>query len=70
VAEGAAAGSAPELFVDVVQPMPWATFTEGAAGSGNANVRIRIEANPGAARRAILIIAGERFTLTQEASKK
>jgi Viral BACON domain/Putative binding domain, N-terminal len=51
-------------------PVPWATITEGAAGSGNANVRIRIDANPGAGRSAILIIAGERFTLTQEASRK
>ena len=51
-------------------PVQWATITEGAAGSGNANVRIRIDANPGAGRSAILIIAGERFTLTQQASKK
>ena len=50
-------------------PVPWATITEGAAGSGNANVRIRIDANPGAGRSAILIIAGERFSLTQEAKK-
>ncbi len=51
-------------------PVQWATITEGTAGSGNANVRIRMEANPGAARSAILIIAGERFTLTQQAPKK
>jgi hypothetical protein len=51
-------------------PVTWATITEGAAQSGNANVRIRVDANPGAARRATLIIAGEQFTLTQEASKK
>jgi all-beta uncharacterized protein/BACON domain-containing protein len=51
-------------------PVPWAPITEGAAQSGNGNVRIRIEANPGAERTATLIIAGERFTLTQEASKK
>jgi hypothetical protein len=51
-------------------PVPWATITEGAAQSGNATVRIRIDANPGAGRSATLIIAGERFTLTQEASKK
>jgi hypothetical protein len=51
-------------------PVPWATITEGAAQSGNANVRIRVDANPGAGRSATLIIAGERFTLTQEASKK
>ena len=50
-------------------PVSWATITEGAA-SGNANVRIRVDANPGAARSATLIIAGERFTLTQEAPKK
>ena len=51
-------------------PVTWATITEEAAQSGNANVRIRVDANPGAARSATLIIAGERFTLTQEASKK
>jgi len=51
-------------------PVPWATITEGAAQSGDANVRIRIDPNAGAARSAILIIAGERFTLTQEASRK
>jgi hypothetical protein len=51
-------------------PVPWATITEGAAQSGDANVRIRIDANAGAARSAILIIAGERFTLTQEASRR
>ncbi len=51
-------------------PVPWASITEGAAEAGNANVRIAIAANPGAGRSAILIIAGERFTLTQEASKK
>ena len=51
-------------------PVPWATITEGVTGSGNANVRIRIEANPGARRSATLIIASERFTLTQEAPKK
>jgi hypothetical protein len=51
-------------------PVPWARITEGAAQSGNANVRIRVDPNPGAARNAILIIAGEQFTLTQEASKK
>ena len=51
-------------------PVPWATITEGAARSGDANVRIRLDANAGAARSAILIIAGERFTLTPEASRK
>jgi hypothetical protein len=50
-------------------PVTWATITEGGAQSGDANVRIRIDANNGAARSATLIIAGERFTLTQEASK-
>ena len=50
-------------------PVPWATITDGAAESGDATVRIRIDANPGAGRSATLIIAGERFTLTQEASK-
>ena len=45
-------------------PVQWATITDGAARAGNSNVRIRIDANPGAGRSAILIIAGERFTLT------
>jgi hypothetical protein len=47
-----------------------ATITEGAAQSGDAHVRIRIDANAGAARSAILIIAGGRFTLTQEACRR
>ena len=51
-------------------PVPWASITEGAVQSGDANVRIRVDPNPAAARSAILIIAGEQFTLTQEASKK
>lgn len=51
-------------------PVSWATITEGAAQSGDGHLRIRIDANSGAARTATLTIAGERFTLSQEAPKK
>jgi hypothetical protein len=50
-------------------PVAWATITDGAAESGNGQVRIRIDANPGPPRNAILSIAGEQFTLTQEARR-
>jgi hypothetical protein len=51
-------------------PVSWATIREGAAQSGNGHLRIRIDANSGAARTATLTIAGEGFTLSQEAPRK
>ena len=50
-------------------PVPWVTFVEGA-GSGNGVVRFRVDPNSGPARNAILVIAGQRFTLTQEAPRR
>jgi hypothetical protein len=38
--------------------------------SGNANVRITVEPNAGAARSATLTIAGSPFSLTQEAARR
>ena len=54
-------------FLDCLEQLP---TDKDRRASGNANVRIRIDANPGARRSATLIIAGEPFALTQEASKK
>jgi hypothetical protein len=50
-------------------PVAWATVVEGASGTGNDDVRIRVEPNPGPARSAKLSIAGVEFTLTQEARR-
>ncbi len=50
-------------------PVPWATIIEGAAGSGSADVRIKVEPNAGPARSATLMIAGVPFALAQEARK-
>jgi len=51
-------------------PVSWATITHGASGSGGGEVRIRVDANSGPARSATLMIAGEGFTLTQEAPRR
>jgi len=51
-------------------PAPWARIVQGAAQSGNGDVRIQVDPNSGAMRSATLVIAGEPFTLTQEARKK
>ena len=51
-------------------PVSWATIVEGASESGNKNVRIRVEANAGAARSTTLTIAGLPFTLTQDAARR
>jgi len=51
-------------------PVSWATITQGASGSGGGEVRIRVDANSGPARSATLMIAGEGFTLTQEAPRR
>jgi hypothetical protein len=46
---------------------PWVTVAAGASGSGDGTVRLLVEANAGAARSTTLEIAGEPFTLRQEA---
>jgi Putative binding domain, N-terminal len=51
-------------------PVPWARITEGTAETGNGQVRVQVDRNAGAARSATLLIAGERFMLTQEAHKQ
>jgi hypothetical protein len=50
-------------------PVAWARITEGASETGNGQVRVQVDPNSGAARAATLVIAGERFTLTQEARR-
>jgi hypothetical protein len=45
----------------------WVQVAEGSRGSGDGTVRLLVEANAGAARATTLEIAGETFTLRQEA---
>ena len=45
----------------------WITITSGAAGTGNGSVAFDIAANTGAARTGTLTIAGQVFTVNQEA---
>jgi hypothetical protein len=45
----------------------WVTVAEGSTGSGDGTVRLLVDANTGAARATTLEIAGETFTLRQEA---
>ena len=51
-------------------PVTWARIIEGAAQSGDGDVRIRIDPNAGGLRSATLMIAGQPFTLTQEAPRR
>ena len=44
----------------------WITVVEGATGTGNGRVRLRIAANSGSARTGTVQIAGETFTVQQE----
>jgi hypothetical protein len=44
----------------------WITVVEGATGTGNGRVRLRIGANSGPARTGTVQIAGETFTVQQE----
>jgi hypothetical protein len=50
-------------------PVDWIRITEGSRGSGDGEVRVRIEDNRGPARSATLTIAGEAFIVTQEARR-
>ncbi len=45
----------------------WASIAEGRSGSGNGTVRVLVESNTGPARTANLTVAGQAFTLTQQA---
>jgi len=45
----------------------WVSVAEGRSGSGNGVVRLLVQANSGAARTANFTIAGQPFTLDQEA---
>jgi hypothetical protein len=44
---------------------PWLTITSGASGNGNGTVNYSVATNSGAARSAILTIAGQTFTVLQ-----
>jgi hypothetical protein len=46
---------------------PWLTITSGASGSGNGAVGFTAAANIGAVRSGTLTIAGQTFTVTQDA---
>lgn len=46
----------------------WVTVASGASGAGNGRVAFSVAANPGAARTGTVTVAGQTFTVTQEAS--
>lgn len=45
----------------------WVSIAEGRSGTGNGTVRLLVQGNSGPARTANLTIAGQAFTLTQQA---
>ena len=47
----------------------WITVTGGAAGNGNGTVNYTVAANIGAARTGTMTIAGQTFTVTQDAGQ-
>lgn len=47
--------------------VPWARITAGASGTGNGTVQYTADPNPGAARSGTFTIAGQTFTLSQDA---
>ena len=47
---------------------PWLSLTSGASGSGNGSVNFTAAANTGAARTGTLTIAGQTFTVNQDAA--
>ena len=49
-------------------PVDWITVTSGASGSGNATVSMIVAANTGAARTGVVTIAGQAYTVTQQAA--
>jgi CSLREA domain-containing protein len=51
----------------VTSNSPWVTITGGSSGSGNGTVAISVTPNSGAQRTATLTIAGQTFTVTQDA---
>jgi hypothetical protein len=50
-------------------PVGWITIEKGSGGSGDGKVKLRIDENPGPPRTAAVVIAGEAFTVTQDARK-
>ncbi len=47
--------------------VPWITITSGATGAGNGAVNYTVAANTGAARSGTITIAGQTFTVNQDA---
>jgi len=47
---------------------PWISITSGASGSGNGSVGFSVAANTGAARSGTITIAGQTFTVSQDAT--
>ncbi len=46
----------------------WITITSPASGSGNGEIAYNVAPNPGSARTGAITIAGQTFTITQQAS--
>ena len=56
-----------ELRLDGVEQCRWVTVTSGASGTGTGAVDYSVAANTGAARSGTLTIAGQTFTVAQDA---
>ena len=48
-------------------PVPWVTLTAGSSGGGSGTVRYAVAPNPGLERSAVLTIAGQPYTIEQDA---
>jgi hypothetical protein len=51
-------------------PVPWVTVRDGRTGTGNGEVKLRVEENEGPPRGTTLIVADQPFTLTQDGKNK
>lgn len=50
--------------------VPWVSVAEGASGTGNGTVRLRVQPNSGPARSVTLTIAGQPFDLRQDGPRQ
>lgn len=50
-------------------PVGWIRIEDGSRGSGEGEVKLRIDENPGPSRTATVLIAGEAFIVAQDARK-
>ena len=51
-------------------PVPWVSIKDGRTGTGNGEVKLRVEENEGPARAATVIVADQPFSLTQDGKNK